>query len=587
MTSKAKARTYRLRPDEALAEGVTAEGVARARSALSTAHRAGGSIAQVVGNVAGPRVVTERTAAASGTKMNTAAEAAVTKSAASAQTGAHPVAAAQTGELASPQDVASETDIAEIRKEGLTGRQLRMARRMAQKHGIAATSDFDAVRQLRKRGIDPFQRAAILELVPTERAPQSEQMQVQLPQPVEEPRPPAPSDVPTPDAGLPEDRAGEIFRIQQDIARRRRQKTMALFARLALFVLLPTLVAGWYFAVAATRMYATESEFVIQQADNSSAAPGLSDLFQGAGMAMQQDSTTVQSYLQSRDAMLRLDADMGFKSHFQAPWIDPLQRLAEDATNEDAYKLYKRRVQVGFDPSEGILRMEVVAADPDTSQAFSEALIGYAEEQVDQLTRRLREDQMSGATQSYAVAENNVVEAQGRVLDLQEELGVLDPISETGSLMEQITMFEVQLSEKKLQLEQHLANPRPNAARVRSLEGDVGRLETLIETLRNTMTLSTTGEASLARISGELRIAEGELTTRQLLLQQAAQQLEMARIEANRQVRYMAVGVRPIAPDEPTYPRALENTLLAFAAFAGIYLMISLTASVLREQVSA
>ena len=52
-----------------------------------------------------------------------------------------------------------------IRAEGLTGRQLRMARRVANKHGLHPTSDFDAVRLLRARGIDPFQRTNMLELV--------------------------------------------------------------------------------------------------------------------------------------------------------------------------------------------------------------------------------------------------------------------------------------------------------------------------------------------------------------------------------------------------------------------------------------
>ena len=52
-----------------------------------------------------------------------------------------------------------------------------------------------------------------------------------------------------------------------------------------------------------------------------------------------------------------------------------------------------------------------------------------------------------------------------------------------------------------------------------------------------------------------------------------------ARIEANRQVRYLSTGVNPIPPDEPTYPRALEDTLLTFFVFAGLYLMISLTVS--------
>ena len=63
--------------------------------------------------------------------------------------------------------------------------------------------------------------------------------------------------------------------------------------------------------------------------------------------------------------------------------------------------------------------------------------------------------------------------------------------------------------------------------------------------------------------------------------------LDAARIEANRQVRYLSVSVSPVVPDAPAYPRAFENTLVAFLIFAGIYLMVSMTAAILREQVSA
>jgi capsular polysaccharide transport system permease protein len=65
------------------------------------------------------------------------------------------------------------------------------------------------------------------------------------------------------------------------------------------------------------------------------------------------------------------------------------------------------------------------------------------------------------------------------------------------------------------------------------------------------------------------------------------EQLENARIEANRQVRYLSLSVSPVPPDEPTYPRAFENTVVTLLLFAGIYLMISMTVAILREQVTA
>lgn len=487
--------------------------------------------------------------------------------------GDEPFPTAET-DMLGPAARTAEDEIEAIRAEGLTGRQLRTARRVAMKHGIEAASDLDAIRLLRKKGIDPFRPAAVLQLI--ER--RADSTRAQLPQTVMPPKLPGP---PLDEAG----RAREIIAIQRDIVRRRRRNFLMLLARLAIFVFLPTFLAGWYYFRVATPLFATKSEFIIQQADAQ--VGGLGSMFRGTQFATSQDSIAVQGYLQSRDAMLRLDRDLGFKTHFSQPFVDPVQRLDPGASNEAAYRLYKRNVKIGYDPTEGLIKMEVIAADPSVSQKFAEALIGYAEEQVDQLSQRLREDQMQGARDSFADAEAKVTAAQAKVLDLQQKLGVLDPLSESNTVMSQVATFEVELQKKRLELQQLLDNANPNQARVDGAKGDIARLEDLIRGLRSQLTQGSDETASLAQVSGQLRIAEAELQNRQLMLSQALQQLETARIEANRQVRYLETAVSPVAPDEPTYPRAFENTLLAFLIFGGIYLMLSLTASVLREQATA
>jgi len=504
-------------------------------------------------------------------------------------------ASAQNDDAEYSSDGHSEDELAAIRKEGLTGRQLRMARRLAQKHGLPATSDYDAVRLLRRAGIDPFHRANMLELVSADGKPPQGPGGGNLPQTVPggggaklpQTVQPQKSQLPSTNVMDTAERARSVMEIQKDIARRRRRRLVLLFTRLAFFVILPTILAGYYFYSIATPMYATKSEFVIQKAESGQS--GLGSLFAGSGLATSQDSITVQSYLTSRDAMLRLDAELGFKTHFSDPGIDPIQRLDPNPTNEQAYKLYQRNVKIGFDPTEGIVKMEVVAASPELSAAFSEALIRYAEERVDNLTTRLRDDQMAGAMESYLAAEERRVEAQSEVLRLQRDLGVFDATSDASAVMAQVTNFETQLAEKQLQLQQLLDNARPNQARVEGVRGDIRRLEALIVELRGKLTEAggtTESGASLAQISGQLAIAQSDLETRTALLQQALQQLEAARIEANKQTRYLEMGVHPVAPDQPTYPRSFENTILAFLVFSGIYLMLSLTASILREQVS-
>jgi capsular polysaccharide transport system permease protein len=503
-------------------------------------------------------------------------------------------------EITPPAEVASETEIEAIRREGLTGRQLRLARRIAQKHGLPATSDFDAVRLLRRAGIDPFQRGSMLELVmagpagaepaPDRPAGPSTALTTtdgagpgpQLPETFR------PARLPSPEVRVETNHAAELLRVREDIARRRRRKSILMTLRLALFVGLPTLLCGWYFYVVATPLYATHSEFVIQQSQNPAAGAGaMGGLFQGSPLATQTDSTTVQGYLQSREAMQRLDADLGFRAHFARDDIDPIARLEADSSQEDAYRAYKRNVIISYDPSEGIIKMEVIAADPATSAAFARALIGYAEEQVDQLTQRMREGQMQGARDSYVDAEAKMLESQRRVVELQEQFKVLSSDVEVQLISTQITQLETMLTQDKLSLSQMEANARPNAARMQPIRDRIARLESEIAALRAKLTEDDGSGTSLARVQGELLVAQADVQTRQLILTGAVQAMEAARVEANRQVRYLSVSVAPVPPDEPTYPRAFENTLVAMLIFAGIYLMISMTVAILREQVSA
>ncbi len=518
--------------------------------------------------------------------------------------------AAFPGSSKAETDAVAETAIAGIRREGLTGRQLRMARRLAQKHGLTPSSDFDAVRLLREEGIDPFDRQNMIELVQKEqdaakptsataaattgaatgavvkkqaaRPKTKPEGQVNLPQKIEQPPKNLPGEhIPQPDGPMG---MHEIERIQKDIVRRRRRRFMFLGARVGAFVLFPTLLCFYYFAFVATPSYATKSEFIVQQAEVSTASSGL---LGGTPLASNQDSILVQDFLTSRGALQRLDEEYGYREHFSDQSIDSLQRVEDGSSNETLFKHYKKHVKVGFDPTEGVLRMEVAAITPDMSRVFSEALISYAEERVDRITERKRADQMRGANESFQDAETKMVDAQEKVLTLQEQMGVLDPASETTSLMTQIGTLETQLTEKRLQLSQLLDNSRPNQARVAGVEGDIERLGELITDLRSQLTQEGSSTGSLASITARLRMAEVDLETRTLMMQESLQQLEASRIEANRQVRFLSVGVTPVPPDEPTYPRVFENTLIAFLIFGAIYLLASVTAAILREQVSS
>ncbi len=504
-------------------------------------------------------------------------------------------------DIAPPQDGAAAEDLDAIRREGLTGRQLRLARRMAQKHGLPATSDFDAVRLLRGAGIDPFQRSAVLELVSSDSdeqldaaaqadadqalATQSDSRALivpkrdanRLPQTVKL------AQLPSTEVRVEEAHVAEVRRIQADMMARRRRKLAMMWAKIGLFVLLPTVVAGWYYFMVATPMYATKTEFVIQQ---STATSAISSLFTGTSFATSQDSVVVQGYLQSPDAMERLDKDQGFRHAFSDPSIDPIQRLDANATNTATYALFKRYVKIAYDPTEGVIKMEVSASTPQKSVEFSRALIGYAEEQVDHLTSRLRGDQEKSAAASFADAQGKLEATQRNLVQLQEKYKTLNSDVEAGLVTTQIATLNTQMTQEQLSLAQMQANPSPNKARMDPVVQRIATLQKQIDILRQKLTQDGTSGPSIASVQSELLVAQAEVATRQMMLAQATTAMETSRIEANRQTRYLSVSVEPVAPDDPTYPRAFENTLVVMLIFGGIYLMISMTIAILREQIS-
>ncbi|WP_170409672.1 capsule biosynthesis protein [Ruegeria atlantica] len=485
---------------------------------------------------------------------------------------------------AAANDSQPSTEIDAIKQEGLTGRQLRIARRLAQKNGLDPASDYDAVRLLRQKGIDPFHRANLLGMPgDTKRADDQtkDKVTIHLPQTVNE----GGESLPGPEMTPAQRRMLEIGEIQKDIARRRKRKLLALFARLAVFVFLPTFIVGFYFYRVATPMYASDSAFSILQADGGGASFG--GLLAGTQFATAQDSVATQEFLESKDALLRLERDMGFAEIFKQDWIDPIQRLSPEATLEETYKLFRRMITIGYDPSDGIIRMEVAAPDPEISVAISDRLLSYAEDTINGLTELKREDQMRDARAGFEMAQEERRKAQEALIELQIQGALLDPQNVIASLRGRIDAIETQVQEKELQLAALLDNLRPNQAKVDGVRADIARLEAVSDELNAEMLDVSAGENSLARLSVRIQMAQADLVARDVMLQTAMQQMETTRTEANRKVRYLTVSVRPVPSQEPTYPRKFENTILAFLLFAGIYLLISLTASVLREQVSS
>src|SRR5579862_1851914 len=124
---------------------------------------------------------------------------------------------------------------------------------------------------------------------------------------------------------------------------------------LLLTVVVPTLSAMLYFGLIASDVYISESRFLVRSPQHQVQAGLFGQILQGSGLTHSQDDTySVHDYILSRDALRELDSKLGLRKAFTSKEVDPLNRFAglmSDASFEEFYRYYGKRVGIEYDPS--------------------------------------------------------------------------------------------------------------------------------------------------------------------------------------------------------------------------------------------
>ncbi|MEM7176155.1 MAG: hypothetical protein AAGD47_10975 [Pseudomonadota bacterium] len=382
-------------------------------------------------------------------------------------------------------------------------------------------------------------------------------------------------------------RAERVEAIRRDLVKRRRRKGIGMLTRLFFLVLVPTLVVAWFLWERATPLYESVSTFAVQSAEGGVAggSGGLLGRFLG-GKAGGNDPIAVQSFILSRDVLKRLNQDYDFDAHYQNPDFDYFHRLPRDVKSEDAFDFYLRMVNVSFDPSEGILEMTVKAATAADAQRFSNAIIGYAEEMVDNLSDPIRAATLKDAEANLESAEERLKQAHVAQADLREKLDVFSIEIEVSKEMQIISALEIELEGLNAKLTNLRRVTDESDPRVQRLSTQVETLEGQIAARQDKITGAQIVDDSLADTNVALQSANFEVTAATTLFSSAIETYEAARLDITRQHRYLAMIVQPSLPDEATYPKKIQTTALAFLIFLGGYILLSLTFSLIREQAS-
>ena len=343
--------------------------------------------------------------------------------------------------------------------------------------------------------------------------------------------------------------------------RRKRARSLAL--RLGLGVGLPTLIAAVYFGFIATPQYESVGAFTIQSADNAS-APTIELLVASVpGSGATRDAMLVQQYVQSRDMLRELIDDHGFIQHYSADSVDWWSRLPADAALEDVYDYYGDKVEAEYDSHSSVVTVSVRAFSAQKAHELASAILASSERKVNEMMEQARRDRIELAQREVSRAEERLGTARARMLELQGERSEINPMASAEAILGVRSGLEVELAEARAELNTLRATLQPGTPQLVAQQQRVAALARQVEEQSRRLAASDRPDGLSADIAAfEPAMAEKEFA--QHAYESALKSMEIARVEASRQHRYLVMIARPSQPDEATHPRVFLMVLTVF-----------------------
>ena len=323
-------------------------------------------------------------------------------------------------------------------------------------------------------------------------------------------------------------------------------------------VFIPTIVAVLYYGLFASDIYISESSFVVRSPDKPSAG-GFGVLLKSAGFSNSNDEVfAAQDFIRSRDALRAINRNREFERSYSDPRISVLNRfnpLGATGTFEDLYRYFTNKVAVNYDSSSSITKLTVRAFSPRDAYKFNEELLELAEQTVNQLNERGRQDLIGFAQAEVNRAKLQSQMAASSLAMFRNRAGVVDPEKQAAVQLQMVSKLQDELIATRTQLAE-IRRYAPANPQVESLQTRIASLQRQInqETSKvagNQGSLAGTA-ARYQRLSLESQFADKQLAA-------AMSSLTDAQNEARRKQAYVERISRPNLPDEALEPRRLRG----------------------------
>ncbi len=341
-----------------------------------------------------------------------------------------------------------------------------------------------------------------------------------------------------------------------------------------LLVVVPFGVAWFYLNDRATPQYASTVGFTVRSNEMTMPTDLLGGITQLAAGPANVDGDILHEFIESQTLVERLLERQDLPAHYaQTHARDPVFALSPDATIEDFVSYWQRVVRLSYDQATGLMELQVLAFDPETAHGITQAIIEESQALLNELNAAVRSDSVRYAEADLAVTTERLVRAREDLAGFRSRTQIVDPEIDLEGRLGVLTNLQQQLAEVLVEYDLMRANTsNPDDTRLQQMRQRIEAIRSRIAEERGTF--NAIGSEGIDEAYSDLMTEyEGLLVARELAETTnglAVAALDLARTNAARQSRYLAVYIEPTVPEGPEYPR---STMIL--AQAGLFLLVA------------
>lgn len=338
-----------------------------------------------------------------------------------------------------------------------------------------------------------------------------------------------------------------------------------------LAVVVPLIMLGIVLFGVVSDQYVVESRFAVINSTGSTGGNGSQSESKG-GTALA-EALAVRDYLNSLDGMETLRKTVNVVSMWRVPEADWITKLRNpDPPLEKLFSYYGWMVEVTLDQTSGLGVIRVQSYRPEDAMQINERLLQMAEQMVNRLSLRARDDALAVARNEVKIAEERVRAAQDAMVKFQQSEESVDPTATATIGQTSIGRLESSLTDTRAQLQEQLRYMRPDNPQVMMSRNRIAALEAQIAQERAAITQNQSQLREQGAYRGNQNLPAQLATFQRLQLEQtfaskqldsATTSLEQARVDAARQQLFLARVVQPVLAEYPMEPRRLFILLSA------------------------